>query len=149
MRAMTTQPTVEIPCTQDQAQNWESLLLSQQGKPYDSVAIRDFIDGSLKDRNWRSENAWFCDELGLWALERANICPPLCLPTYVSHRARLRSAPGGVTRRGVMRNANNWNHLNFDQREARYDREQDRANIGRRGQLRDASRKSTERRFGH
>jgi hypothetical protein len=73
---------VEIDCTADQARDWELALLSQEGKPYDKTGIVDFITGSYKDRNWRSESAWFCDELGIWAQEQAGICPRLTAPTF-------------------------------------------------------------------
>jgi hypothetical protein len=73
---------VEIPCYPYQARDWEALLLSQEGKPYDRIAILDFITGSYRDRNWRSKKAWICSEIGLWAQEGAGICPKLTAPTY-------------------------------------------------------------------
>ena len=73
---------VEIACTPGQASYWENLLLSQRLKPYDSLGILDFLTGSGDDRNWRSEGAWFCSELGVWAMEGARICPRLTTPVY-------------------------------------------------------------------
>lgn len=73
---------LEIPCSVQQAVAWEQSLLSQIGKPYDKLAILDFVTGSLSDRNWRDQSAWICSELDAWALERAGICPSLLLPTY-------------------------------------------------------------------
>lgn len=46
------------------------------------AGIVDFITGSYKDRNWRDQSAWFCDELGIWAQEQAGICPRLTAPAY-------------------------------------------------------------------
>jgi hypothetical protein len=73
---------VEIPCEPSQAADWERLLRSQEGKDYDRIGIADFIDGSYRDRNWRSQKAWFCSELSVWALESAGICPHLTAPAY-------------------------------------------------------------------
>lgn len=73
---------LEIPCTVFQARSWEAHLWSQVGKPYDQLGILGFLTGSLKDRNWRDESAWFCDELALWAQEKANICPRLLTPVF-------------------------------------------------------------------
>ena len=73
---------VEIPCSAGQAKYWEMLLLSQRKKPYDTLGIIDFVTGSYRDRNWRDESAWFCDELGIWAQEGANICPQLPTDTF-------------------------------------------------------------------
>ena len=61
---------------------WMGALASQIGKPYDFIGILDFVTGSTQDRNWRDESAWFCDELGVWAEERANITPRLPDPVY-------------------------------------------------------------------
>lgn len=73
---------VEIACTPPQANAWEDALRSQVGKPYDERGILDFIIGSSRDRNWRDQSAWFCDELGAWAQEEAGICPRLIAPTF-------------------------------------------------------------------
>lgn len=56
---------VKIPCTDDEKTKFYSLAFSQVGKPYDESAILAFVAG----RNWRSEDSWFCSELGLWCLE--------------------------------------------------------------------------------
>jgi len=99
---------VEIPCTVGQAADWERLLLSQVKKPYDRIGILDFVDGSYSDRNWRSESAWFCSELGIWAQEGAGICPRLTSPTYKiapGAAALIDMALGGsiVASRGYVR----------------------------------------------
>ena len=73
---------VDVPCTVAQAKEWEHVLRSQLGKPYDFPGILDFATGSLKDRNWRDESAWFCSELGLWAQEQVGICPRLAAPVF-------------------------------------------------------------------
>jgi hypothetical protein len=73
---------IEIPCSTAQARAWEECLWSQVHKPYDTVGIVGFVTGSLKDRNWRDQSAWFCSELGVWAQEKAGICPPLAAPVF-------------------------------------------------------------------
>lgn len=73
---------LEIPCTVFQARSWELNLWSQVRKPYDQIGIMDFVTGGAKDRNWRDESAWFCSELGIWAQEKAVICPPLATPVF-------------------------------------------------------------------
>lgn len=73
---------LENPCTVFQAKAWEAHLWSQVGKPYDQIGILDFVTGSLKDRNWRDQSAWFCSELGVWALEKAGICSALAAPVF-------------------------------------------------------------------
>lgn len=60
-----------LPCTAAELEGIEAGLRSQQGKPYDKVAILDFALGRVRDRNFRDESAWFCSELHVWALERA------------------------------------------------------------------------------
>lgn len=72
---------VEIPCTHAQANAWETALRSQLNKPYDFPGIWSFVTEG-KDRNWREQSAWFCSELGLWALERAGICHQLDMPAF-------------------------------------------------------------------
>ena len=42
-------------------------LKSQLGKPYDQIAIWDFVTGSIQRRNWRDTRSWFCDELAVWS----------------------------------------------------------------------------------
>lgn len=81
---------LRIPCTFEQKKAWLAAGDSQVGKPYDSAGIWDFITGGRKDRNWRDQSAWFCDELGVWMLERAGICPPL--PAHVN-----RITPGAAS----------------------------------------------------
>lgn len=64
---------LEIPCTDRQAKDWLSFLMGQVGKPYDHLAILAFAI----DRNWRDDDAWFCSELVVRALEVSGICPKL------------------------------------------------------------------------
>lgn len=73
---------IDIPCTMAQLRRRDEWLISQEGKPYDFVGIRDFVTGSFVDRNWREESAWFCTELMVASWEYAGICPPLATPVY-------------------------------------------------------------------
>lgn len=73
---------IDVPCTHAQAKGWERRLVSQLHKPYDFPGIADFLTGSLVDRNWRDESAWFCSELGMWAQEEEGICPQLAAPVF-------------------------------------------------------------------
>jgi hypothetical protein len=75
---------VDVPCTSAQARDWEALLRSPRmlGKPYDFRGIGDFVTGSLKDRNWRDESAWFCSEAGMFAKEEVSIAPRLAAPVF-------------------------------------------------------------------
>jgi hypothetical protein len=47
---------------------WD-FLREQVGKPYDTLAIVAFA----LDRDWRSTDAWFCDELVAAGLEHAGV----------------------------------------------------------------------------
>lgn len=66
-------------------------LQTQLHKPYDEIGIFDFATGALKDRNWRNESAWFCDELAAWSWEQENVCLPLIYPLSPN-----RITPGGA-----------------------------------------------------
>lgn len=61
---------------------WEYALVSQLKKPYDFIGIWDFLSDSVIDRNWRDESAWFCDELAVWAQEKAGYVPQLPEPVF-------------------------------------------------------------------
>jgi uncharacterized protein YycO len=65
-----------LPSTPAQEKAFYNYALSQVGKPYDTLAILAFF----ADRDWRNEDAWFCDELLLACTERGDLCPPLYLP---------------------------------------------------------------------
>lgn len=65
-----------LPATPDQERKGYEFLLAQEGKPYDKLAILAFFT----NRDWRSENSWFCDELYLRFLEMAGVSPALYLP---------------------------------------------------------------------
>lgn len=67
---------IRIAVTDSQARAFYDFLLKQENKPYDQLAILAF----LVERDWRQDSAWFCDELGLAALETANIIPAAYLP---------------------------------------------------------------------
>jgi hypothetical protein len=66
----------ELAATPEQEKRGYDFLLAQEGKPYDQLAIVAFFT----DRDWRDDDAWFCDELYLRFLEVAGVCPPLYLP---------------------------------------------------------------------
>ena len=68
--------TFELKATPAQEKRGYDFLLAQEGKPYDELAIAAFFT----DRDWREDDAWFCDELYLRFLEVAGVCPPLYLP---------------------------------------------------------------------
>ncbi len=59
-----------------QERSFYDFLMPQVGKPYDSTAIWGFVAG----RDWRSDDAWYCSELGTAAIEVAAICPLLYTP---------------------------------------------------------------------
>jgi hypothetical protein len=71
------QVVMELPSTQLQADLFYGYGKAQEHKPYDELAIVAFFAG----RDWRDENAWFCDELLLACTEKAGLCPDLYLPT--------------------------------------------------------------------
>ena len=57
---------IDIACTKEQEQRVWQFWLAQDGKPYDWRAIISFVPifrRIVNDRNWRDEDAWFCDEL--------------------------------------------------------------------------------------
>ena len=58
---------ISIPCTPGEALKGLTWAKSQEGLPYDKLAILAFGIG----RNWRTENAWFCSELVSRMLEIA------------------------------------------------------------------------------
>lgn len=62
---------VTIPVTDTQCEVFWKFVLSQEGKPYDSIGIFGFIIG----RNWREDDAWFCSELVCRGLEVAYFFP--------------------------------------------------------------------------
>lgn len=67
---------VRVPCTSEEEKVFWDFLLAQDGKPYDIKAILSFIPGIrwfVRDRNWRDDKAWFCDELDIAAYEKAGI----------------------------------------------------------------------------
>ena len=53
-------------------------LKAQLGKPYDTLAIEAFAF----NRDWRSPDAWFCDELVAAGLEQAEVVGKLAPSVY-------------------------------------------------------------------
>lgn len=70
------QVVFELAATPEQEKAFYDFAFLQEGKPYDKLAIIAFF----ADRNWRDDDAWFCDELLLACTEKAALCPPLYLP---------------------------------------------------------------------
>jgi hypothetical protein len=60
---------VNITVTDEQEELYWDFLREQIGKPYDTLAIVAFA----LDRDWRSPDAWFCDELVAAGLEHAGV----------------------------------------------------------------------------
>jgi hypothetical protein len=60
---------VTIPVTLAQEKAYWEFLQKQIGKPYDTLAIVGFVF----NRDWRSPDAWFCDELVAAGLEHADV----------------------------------------------------------------------------
>lgn len=67
----------QLASTPDQENVFLNFAKEQLHKPYDKLAIVAFFT----DRDWRDDEAWFCDELLLAATEKAGLCPSLYLPT--------------------------------------------------------------------
>jgi len=70
------QVVMELEATPEQAASFYSYAREQLYKPYDKLAILAFFT----DRDWRDEEAWFCDELLLSCTEHTGLCPTLYLP---------------------------------------------------------------------
>jgi hypothetical protein len=66
----------ELECTTLQQHLFYDYATEQIGKPYDKLSILGFGVG----RNWRDNDAWFCDELLMACTEYANLCSELYLP---------------------------------------------------------------------
>ena len=64
-----------VPATEAQEGAFYDFLHKQVGKPYDKKAILGFVTG----RNWRDDDAWFCDELQARAGEISTLFPFLYL----------------------------------------------------------------------
>jgi hypothetical protein len=47
------------------------LVRSQEGKPFDSIAMKHVL--SDEPRDWKVPDAWFCSELICWACEEAGL----------------------------------------------------------------------------
>jgi len=63
---------VSIPATPAQTDAFHSFLRAQVGKPYDFRAIA----GLALQRDWQSEDSWFCSELQAAALCHCGVFPP-------------------------------------------------------------------------
>jgi hypothetical protein len=60
---------VNVTVTDKQEELYWNFLHKQIGKPYDTLAIAAFAF----NRDWRSPDAWFCDELVAAGLEHAEV----------------------------------------------------------------------------
>jgi hypothetical protein len=69
---------VNITATPKQHADYWSFIAKQIGKPYDTWAIAAFVF----DRDWRTPDAWFCDELVARGLEVAGIVRKLAVQTH-------------------------------------------------------------------
>lgn len=58
---------VTLPCTDEVEAAFYGWLRTQIGKPYDTLAILAFA----AERNWREDNAWFCDEFIAAGMEKS------------------------------------------------------------------------------
>jgi uncharacterized protein YycO len=63
-------------CTDKQAADFYDFASAQVGKPYDKLAIFAFVI----NRNWRDEDAWFCDELDIRCYEVSGLLPIVYTP---------------------------------------------------------------------
>jgi hypothetical protein len=59
-----------IPCTTLQKQSYEAFFISQQGKPYDWLAI---INNFGFGYDWRTPDHWFCSDIATAAGESADL----------------------------------------------------------------------------
>lgn len=67
---------VVIPCTEQQQTDYYSFVMSQVGKPYDSIAIAAFASGA----NWTTTGSWFCSMLNTSALQQCGWLKTLSEP---------------------------------------------------------------------
>jgi hypothetical protein len=70
--------TAILQATDHVVEEFERLLISQLGKPFDATAIKPatFISNKVHARrDWADNGAWFCSELLAWALEGADFFP--------------------------------------------------------------------------
>jgi hypothetical protein len=77
---------LNIPCTKEQAEASERNLRSTPPlhRPYDTRGILNFATGSLGDRSWQNESAFFCSDLGIWNLWKIGVLGgPLIEPTRI------------------------------------------------------------------
>ena len=51
------------------------LARAQIGKPFDDGALYDFLSSHPGDRDWRSQDKWFCSELVVWCCETCGLFP--------------------------------------------------------------------------
>ena len=58
-----------LPCTMLQQQSYYAFIHSQEGKPYDPLAIAGFA----LERNWRKADSWICSELQAASGESADM----------------------------------------------------------------------------
>ena len=60
---------ISVEVTPEQYSKAMGFAFDQVGKPYDYISIFGF----LVNRNWRDEDAWFCSELQIAIIERADV----------------------------------------------------------------------------
>lgn len=58
-----------IEVTEQQEKDYYAVLFEQLGKPYDYAGISGFII----NRDWQEDDKWFCSELIMYCLMKANI----------------------------------------------------------------------------
>jgi hypothetical protein len=76
-----------IPCTILQRESYHAFYVSQQGKPYDWLAI---INNFGFGYNWRTPDHWFCSDIAtasgesadMWGIADDNGARKLFVPTY-------------------------------------------------------------------
>jgi uncharacterized protein YycO len=74
---------ITFAATAAQEADFYDFLGQQVGKPYDKLAVL----GLGIDRDWRSDDKWFCSELVMAALEHAGIVGKITSPvTFISPR---------------------------------------------------------------
>ena len=69
--AFTKEIYVHLPVTSEETDSFHSFLRTQVGKPYDFLAIA----GIVAQRDWQSDDRWFCSELIASALCHSGIFP--------------------------------------------------------------------------
>jgi hypothetical protein len=90
-----------IACTTLQKQSYEAFFKSQEGKPYDWLAI---VNNFGFGRNWRSQDHWFCSDIAtaagesadMWGIPDAEGERKLFVPTYGTSPGMLAMLVSGL-----------------------------------------------------